>query len=147
MNVRTGTRPTATALPTAADVAFATTTVVLTLVTAGIHAYLGGLLFLTNAAGYSTLALALIVPIPLARRYRWVVRLALLGFTLATMAGWLAFGARIPLAFLDKGIEALLVAFVIVQLYRLDGGPLEAIRDLFRLGLDVLGRLTGRAAR
>ena len=68
-------------------VAFAATVVALTVATAGIHAYLGGLLFLANAAGYATLAMALLVPIPLARRYRWLVRLALLGFALATMAG------------------------------------------------------------
>jgi hypothetical protein len=146
MQARTGASVQA-ALPTAADVVLAAAVVALTVATAGIHAYLGGLLFLANAAGYSTLAIALIVPIPLARRYRWVVRLALLGFTLATMAGWLAFGARIPLAYLDKGIEALLVACVLVQIYRLDGGPLEAIRSLFRLAQDVLGRLTGRTAR
>src|ERR1700675_1227333 len=105
MQARTPTRTglPAAALPTAADVAFATTVVALTAVTAGIHAYLGGLLFLANAAGYATLAIALIVPIPLARQYRWLVRLAVLGFTLATMAGWLAFGARIPMAYLDKG--------------------------------------------
>ena len=54
----------------------------LTLATAAIHGSLGGLLFLANAVGYATLAVAMIVPGPLGR-VRWLVRLALLGFTAA----------------------------------------------------------------
>jgi hypothetical protein len=117
--------------------------VALTLATAAIHASLGGLLFLANAAGYSTLAVAMIVPLPLARRYRWLTRLALLGFTCATIAGWLAIGARFPLAYFDKGLEAFLVGCLVTQMYRLEGSPLEAVRRLARLARSVAGRVTG----
>jgi hypothetical protein len=128
----------------AADVALYVAIVAMTLTTAAIHAYLGGLLFLANAAGYSTLAIAMVVPITIARRYRWLVRLALLGFTFATIAGWIAFGARFPLAYLDKGIEAILVACLVTETYRLDGGPLEVVRRLAQLARSTIGRVTGR---
>lgn len=132
-----------TVRPSIADVGFRLAIVALTLATAAIHAYLGGFLFLANAAGYSTLAIAMIAPLPIARRYRWLIRLALLGFTSATIAGWLVLGARIPLAYLDKGIEALLVACLVTEVYRLDGSPLEAVRRLARLARSVTGRVTG----
>jgi hypothetical protein len=133
--------------PSAADQILTISIVTLTLATAAVHAYLGGLLFLANAAGYTTLAIALVVPLPVAHRYRWLVRLALLGFTAATMLGWLIFGARIPLAYLDKGIEAILVGALVAQIYRLDGGPREVVRLLTGLALDIVGRFTGRAGR
>jgi hypothetical protein len=123
-----------------ADVALHFAIVGLTLATAVIHARLGGLLFLANAAGYATLALAMVAPLPIARRYRWLVRLALLGFTSATIAGWVAFGARFQLAYLDKGIEALLVGCLVAEAYRLEGSPLEAVRRLFRIARSVIGR-------
>jgi hypothetical protein len=123
-----------------ADVALHLAIIGLTLATAAIHASLGGILFLANAAGYATLAIAMVAPLPIARRYRWLIRLALLGFTMATIAGWLAFGARFPLAYLDKGIEAFLVGCLVAEAYRLEGSPLEAVRRLVRLAGSVIGR-------
>lgn len=117
--------------------------VTLTLATAAIHASLGGLLFLANAVGYATLAVAMILPGPVAR-IRWLVRLALLGFTAATIAGWVAFGARFPLAYLDKAIELGLVALVAFEMWRVDGGPVGVLAEARRLA----GRLAGlQAAR
>ena len=127
----------------AADAGLRLAIVVLTLATAAIHASLGGLLFMANAAGYAILAIAMIVPLPLASRYRWLIRLALFGFTAATIGGWLALGARFPLAYLDKGIEALLVGCLVAEAYRLDGGPLEAVRRLVRLAQIGIGRVAG----
>jgi len=138
------TRVTSAATPTAGDITLQLAIVALTVATAAIHVSLGGLLFLANAAGYTALALALIAPFGLAREYRWLVRLALLGFTLATIAGWVVFGARIPVAYLDKGIEALLVACVVATLYRLDGSPLEVLGRVVGLARAVTGRPAGR---
>jgi hypothetical protein len=96
---------------------------VLTLATAYIHSTLGGLLFTLNALGYAALAVAIVVPIGIAHHFRWLIRLGLLGFTLATIGGWILFGARYDMAYLSKGIEAVLVVLLLVSIYRFDGGP------------------------
>jgi hypothetical protein len=110
----------------------------LTLATAGIHASLGGLMFTATALGYASLALALVLPGPF-ERLRWLVRLALIGFTMATIAGWVAFGARFGLAYVDKAIELLLVAFAGFDLLRSDGGPVGIARRLRDLATPLIG--------
>ena len=103
--------------------------VLLTFSTAVIHAGLGGLLFTLNAIGYAALATAMILPGPFGR-LRWLTRLALVGFTTATIVGWVLIGARFPLAYVDKGIEVALVVFLAFEVW-LDGGP-AAIRRRLR---------------
>ena len=106
--------------------------VTLALATAAIHASLGGMLFLANAIGYATFAVAMVVPGPLGR-IRWLVRVALLGFTAATIGGWLLFGARFQLAYVDKAIEVGLIAVTAFELWRSDGGPIGVARQARRL--------------
>jgi len=119
------------------------TVVGLTLATAAIHASLGGVLFMANAVGYTTLAVAMLVPGPIGE-VRWLVRLALMGFTAMTIGGWLLFGARFQLAYIDKAIETVLVAVLAFELWRTDGGPIGVARQARRL----LARLGGvRIAR
>jgi hypothetical protein len=115
--------------------------VALTLATAAIHASLGGLLFALNAIGYTTLAVLLVLPGPLGE-IRWLVRLALAGFTAVTIAGWLLVGARFPLAYIDKGIEVVLLGFLAFEVWLIDGGPIGIARRL----RGVLGSLA-RVAR
>jgi hypothetical protein len=103
--------------------------VTLTLATAAIHASLGGTLFLLNAIGYAVLAVALVLPGPVAR-IRWLVRPALIGFAAATIAVWLAIGARFDLAYLSKGIEVALIGLLLVESWVVDGGPLAVARRL-----------------
>jgi hypothetical protein len=123
-----------------------TIVVLLTLATAAIHASLGGMMFMANAAGYSVLALAMVVPGPLAR-YRWLVRLALMGFAAATIAGWVAFGARFDLAYLDKGIEVALIVVLLAEQWQADGGPVGVYRHIRRLIGSVAGATVARHAR
>jgi hypothetical protein len=115
----------------------------LTLATAAIHASLGGIMFMLNAAGYTMFAAAMVLPGPLAR-IRWLVRLGLLGFTSTTIGGWLLFGARFDLAYLDKTLEVGLIGALLVELWRIDGGPIEVIHRLrwlvARLGAMLLAR-------
>jgi hypothetical protein len=116
--------------------------VALTLATAAVHASLGGLLFTLNAIGYSALAGLMVMPGPIGQ-VRWLVRVALIAFTAATIGGWIVFGARFPLAYIDKGIEAVLVAFLMAEVWLVDGGPvgvLRLARDLVRGVVDALAQ-------
>ena len=101
--------------------------VALTLATAQIHATLGGVMFTLNAIGYATLAAAMVMPGPIGR-IRWLTRYALIGFTAATIVGWLAFGARFDLAYIDKAIEVALIGLLLIESWVIDGGPLAVAR-------------------
>lgn len=116
-------------------------TVMLTLATSYIHSTLGGMLFTLNALGYAALAVAIVVPIRLADRFRWLIRLALLGFTLATIGGWILFGARYDVAYLSKGIEAALVVVLAWSIYRFDDGPAGVLERLRGLPAELVGLL------
>ena len=120
--------------------------VALTLATAAIHASLGGLLFTANAIGYTILAVAMIAPGPIGQA-RWLVRIALMGLTAATIGGWILFGTRFPLAYLDKLIEVVLVAAVAVDLWRSDGGPIGVARRARRLAVRLAAVRIARAPR
>ena len=106
----------------------------LTLATAVIHLSLGGLLFTLNAAGYAALAIGLILPGRFAERYRWAPLMALVGYTLATIAGWVAMGPRYEMAYLAKGIEVVLIAVLATDIVRTYGRPADLAR---RIASDV----------
>ena len=117
--------------------------VLLTLGTSYIHSTLGGLMFTLNALGYAALAIAMLLPIGLFDRFRWLVRLALLGFTLATIGGWILFGARYDVAYLSKAIETVLVSLLVVSIYRFDGGPSGVVGRLRALPAELTGLIRG----
>jgi len=107
----------------------------LTLATGYIHSTLGGLLFTANAAGYATLAVAYIVPLDLAERFRWLIRMALGGFTTATIVGWVLTGPRYETAYIAKGIEVAILVLLTVDFVRAHGNPL----GIARRALSLLG--------
>ena len=88
---------------------------VLTLLTAGIHFTLlfPDFLFILNGLGYLTLLAAYILPLPIVRDNRGLVRWAYIGFTVVTIVAWLAIGNKsLPgaaLGYATKIIEILLV--------------------------------------
>jgi hypothetical protein len=123
-----------------------TSVVLLALTTAGIHASLGGILFTINAVGYTALAVAMILPGRIGG-IRWLIRLALIGFTAATIAGWVLFGARFPLAYVDKGVEVALVVFLAIELWLFDGGPFGIARRTRRLASAFAATVATRGAR
>lgn len=120
--------------------------VVLTLATAAIHASLGGVMFMANAVGYTVLAVAMVAPGP-ADRWRWLIRLALIGFTAATIGGWVAFGARFDLAYLDKAIEGALIGVLLIEMWRSDGGTVGVYRRIRRLVIGMASATFPRNAR
>ena len=129
-----------------ADIALRVAIVALTLATAYLHLTLGGALFGLTALGYVAFAVALVVPLALAERFRWLVRLGLLGYTLSVIGGWVIEGARYDVAYLTKAIELGIIALLALDLARRDGNPLELIRAELRSFLaGPHGRASGRA--
>ena len=105
----------------------------LTLATAYIHSTLGGLLFTLNALGYLGLAALIVIgaaaPVATVKRFSWFPRLALIGYTLMTIAGYLVMGPYFTLGFIAKGIEVALVTVLVIDVIRVYGSPLGLVRS------------------
>jgi hypothetical protein len=130
---------------TVAGVALRFGIVALTLGTAYIHSTLGGMLFTMNATGYAVAAVAMIVPIALAIRFRWFVRLGLIGYALASIIGWAIMGPRYDTAYLAKAIEVSLIFLLVVDFLRADGNPVTVVRREIALGLSKFSQLRSPA--
>jgi hypothetical protein len=129
-----------------ADIVLRLAIVALTLATAYIHLTLGGLLFALTAFGFGAFAVALVVPIALAERFRWLVRLGLIAYTLSVIGGWVVDGARYDVAYISKAIEVALIALLAVDFARRDGNPIDLIRrELRALLARPRGPASGRA--
>ena len=124
---------------TVAGVALRFGIVALALGTAYIHSTLGGLLFTLNATGYAVAAIAMIVPISLAIRFRWVVRFALVGYAAATILGWAIQGPYYSTAYVAKAIEVALIVLLTIDFLRADGNPVKVVRREVSAGLAKLG--------
>jgi hypothetical protein len=107
----------------------------LTLGTAYIHSTLGGMLFTLNAIGYVVLATAMVAPLAIASRFRWVVRIALAGYAASTIVGWAIQGPFYPTAYVAKAIELALIVVLAIDFVRFDGNPVALIRRELRIGL------------
>lgn len=102
----------------------------LTLATGWIHLTLGGLLFTLNGLGYLVAAAAMVVPLALTVRFRWFIRLGLIGYVLAAIAGWFVMGPRYDVAYIAKAIEVALIVLLAVEVRAYDGSPIRRIRRL-----------------
>ncbi len=91
--------------------------ILLALATAVIHIILAipenMVMFYLNGVGYLALTAALYLP--QFERMRGKVRWALIGYTAVTVIGWVAFGERNPVAYIDKIIELALIALLWVE--------------------------------
>jgi hypothetical protein len=113
-----------------ASIALRLTAAGLALATAWIHLGLGGLMFTANAGGFAILAVALVVPGALADQYRWAPRMAMIGFSAATIVGWVLFGARYDTGYLATGIEVAIVAIVAIDMLIAYGSPASLARRI-----------------
>jgi hypothetical protein len=88
--------------------------ILLTLVTAAIHFSLvfPSVLFILNSLGYLALLGTLFLPIPLVMDYRHVVRWALAGYAALTIVLWILMGSRIPIAYVAKADEVILIVLL-----------------------------------
>lgn len=129
----------------ASDVAIRAAIVVLALSTAYIHSTLGGLLFTLNALGYVAAAVAMVIPLALAVRFRWVVRLGLIGYALTTIVGWAIQGPYYQTAYIAKGIEVALIVLVAIDFARMDGNPVTLIKRELGAFVALVSRRRGVA--
>jgi hypothetical protein len=120
---------------TAAAVVLRVAIVALALSTAYIHSQLGGLLFTLNAVGYVVAAVAMVIPLGLAIRFRWVVRVGLMGYAATTILGWAIQGPYYSTAFIAKGIEVALIVVLAADFVRADGNPVAKVRSELAAGL------------
>ena len=108
--------------------------VVLALTSAAIHLRLGALLFTLNALGYTVLAAAVgasaVSSHPLVVRFRWLPRVALIGYALASIVAWMVVGGFYVLGYFTKAVELVLIALVMIDLYRLYGGPRGLVQQV-----------------
>jgi hypothetical protein len=122
------------------DIALRVAIVGLALATGYIHSTLGGLLFTLNAAGYLVAAVAIVIPLALAVRFRWVVRLGLIGYAATTIIGWAIQGPYFTTAYIAKAIEVTLIILLAIDFARMDGNPINVIKS-------ELGELSARLGR
>ena len=102
--------------------------VALALATGYIHSTLGGLLFTLNAIGYAVAAIAIVVPLALAVRFRWVIRVGLMGYAATAILMWAIQGPYYQTAYIAKAIEVALITVLAVDFARHDGNPIALIR-------------------
>lgn len=113
----------------ATDAAIRIAIVGLALGTAYIHSTLGGLLFTLNATGYVVFAVAMVAPIALASRFRWLTRIGLVGYAATTILGWAITGPYYSTAYVAKAIEVALIVLVAIDFVRFDGNPVAKVRS------------------
>jgi hypothetical protein len=134
----------------AAGFAITAAIVGLTLATAYIHLGLGGLLFTLNGLGYAGLAGLIVIgaaaPMRIVERFSWFPRVALMGYTAMTIAGYLVMGPYFTLGFIAKGIEVALIAALAIDVIRVYGSPMGLVRSALASVAPVLPARLRRSA-
>ena len=128
------------------DVAVRAAIVALALATGYIHLTLGGLLFTLNAAGYAVAALAMIVPLALAVRFRPIIRLGLVGYAATAIVMWAIQGPYYSTAYVAKVIEVALIVTLAIDFARHDGSPIQVVRREIAAFLSLVNRRGTAAA-
>ena len=104
----------------------------LTVATGWIHLNLGGLLFALNGLGYFVAAVAMIAPLAIAIRFRWFIRLGLIGYAATAIVAWYLTGPRYDVAYIAKAIELALIGLLALEAWAYDGNPLRRVRRLLQ---------------
>ena len=128
------------------DVVVRAAIVALILGTAYIHSTLGGLLFTLNAVGYVVAAVAMVIPLALAVRFRWIVRIGLIGYAATAIVGWAVMGPYYSTAYVAKAIEVALIVLVAVDFVRHDGSPFSVVRSELAAFTNLVARRGTAAA-
>ena len=127
------------------DVVVRAAIVALTLATGYIHLTLGGLLFTLNALGYFVAAVAMIAPLAIAVRFRWIVRVGLIGYAATAIVAWAVMGPYFTTAYVAKAIEIALIVLLAVDFARHDGNPIVLVRREMAAFVALVTRRSGPA--
>ncbi len=127
------------------DVLIRAAIVALTVATGYIHLTLGGLLFTLNAFGYFVAAMAIIVPLGLAVRFRWIVRVGLIGYAATAIVAWAVMGPYFSTAYVAKAIEIALIVLLAIDFARHDGNPIALVRRELATFIALITRRSGTA--
>jgi hypothetical protein len=119
----------------------------LTLGTAYIHSRLGGVLFTLNAVGYLVAAVAIVIPLGVAIRFRWFIRLGLIGYAATAIGAWAIQGPYYSTAYIAKAIEIALITLLAIDFARMNGNPVRVVKSELALLGSRIGRrpATGQA--
>ena len=127
------------------DVVVRAAIVALTLATGYIHFTLGGLLFTLNAIGYLVAAAAMIAPLAIAVRFRWIVRVGLIGYAATAIVAWAVMGPYFSTAYIAKAIEIALIVLLVADFARHDGNPIALVRRELAAFASLVTRRSGPA--
>jgi len=123
-----------------ADVAIRAAIVALALTTGYIHYTLGGVLFTLNALGYLVAAVAIVIPLALAVRFRWFIRLGLMGYAATAIVMWAIQGPYYSTAYIAKAVEVALIVLLAIDFARHDGSPIAVVRREIAAFSSLVGR-------
>lgn len=127
------------------DVVVRAAIVALTLATGYIHLTLGGLLFTLNALGYFVAAIAIVAPLAIAVRFRWIVRVGLIGYAATAIVAWAVMGPYFTTAYVAKAIEVALIVLLAIDFARHDGNPIALVRRELGAFVRLVTRSSGAA--
>ncbi|HVP20488.1 MAG TPA: hypothetical protein VMS73_01360 [Anaerolineaceae bacterium] len=92
--------------------------IIITVITALVHLYLAitsnpfDIVFFLNFLGYLALLAAYILPIPILKDYKGLVRWVFMAFVVVTIIAWILVGLRVWFAYIDKILEVALVVLL-----------------------------------
>jgi hypothetical protein len=76
--------------------------------------------------------MAMVIPVAIAIRFRWLVRLGLMGYAATAIVAWYLIGPRYDIAYVAKAIEVGLIGFLAIDFVRHDGNPIAMLRRRLR---------------
>jgi hypothetical protein len=90
---------------------------------------------------------AIVIPLAIASRFRWFIRLGLMGYAATAIVAWAVQGPYYSTAYIAKAIEITLIALLAIDFARMDGNPINVVKSELGLLATKLGRraATGQA--
>jgi hypothetical protein len=82
----------------------------------------------------------MVIPLALAVRFRWIVRVGLMGYAATAIVAWAVMGPYYSTAYVAKAIEVALIVLVAIDFVRHDGSPFSVVRREFAAFTGLVAR-------